>query len=500
MDDSDDDFTARCKQRVGSTLGTKYSIEKLIGVGGMAAVYRARHRNGHRVAVKMLHPELSISADVKARFLREGYVANRVDHRGAVRVIDDDVADDGAVFLVMELLDGETIEARLDRSGGTLPPDQVVRLACQVLDVLGAAHANGVVHRDIKPENLFLEREDDRVKVLDFGIARLLDGSAKATRTGRMIGTPAFMAPEQSRGESKQIDAQTDVWAVGATMLRMLSGRYVHDAETAEMMIVKSATQAPRSLRELAPHVPEALAAIVDKAVAFEKAARWPSARAMADALRASSSDRASEPGTPAAQVSRTALMSVDVAFTHSRRPVGVATTEDQTELAVPIFANVAASTTAGLSNSPALAAKAQHGLNTGRIIAAALITLVTIGAIATVFIAYRRVPEPPGLTPSPSPRAASSIAASAAPSAVAEPNAPPAVADVAVVARDAAPPARPPADASPRASAAPPRTPPPPVAAASAIPVAKTTTAACTPPWILLADGSKQYKRECLK
>jgi serine/threonine protein kinase len=218
------DLIEYASARVGTSLGTKYRLERLIGAGGMASVYEAAHRNGLRVAIKVLHPHLSIDADLRGRFLREGYVANKVKHRGAVRVLDDDTAPDGAVYLVMELLEGETLDGLLQRRGGRLPLRDVCELADQLLETLTAAHDHQVVHRDIKPENLFLTT-DGVLKVLDFGIARLREpgGPEAATRTGRMIGTPAFMPPEQALGRSRQIGGQTDLWAVGATMFTLAS-------------------------------------------------------------------------------------------------------------------------------------------------------------------------------------------------------------------------------------------------------------------------------------
>ena len=140
---------ARARARVGMVLCAKYRLDRLLGVGGMACVYAATHlRNADRVAVKILHRELSVDAGVRARFLREGGAANRVAHSGTVRVLDDDTADDGSLFLVMDLLDGETFHARWRRSGGRLGAREVVKLVCEVLDVLSAAHAKGVVHRD----------------------------------------------------------------------------------------------------------------------------------------------------------------------------------------------------------------------------------------------------------------------------------------------------------------------------------------------------------------
>jgi serine/threonine-protein kinase len=281
-----DDLNDYARSRVGTSLTKKYRLERLIGIGGMATVYEAVHRNGLRVAIKILHPHLSLNADLRSRFLREGYVANKVKHRGAVRVLDDDSAADGAVFLVMELLEGETLDALFQRSGGRLALRDVCQLADQLLDTLTTAHDLQVVHRDIKPENLFLTT-DGILKVLDFGIARLRDGNGPgaATKTGRMIGTPAFMPPEQALGRSRQIDGQTDLWAVGATMFTLASGHFVHEAETAEEMIIRTGSQPARSIHAVLPDAPPAIASVIDRALVFAKEQRWPDARAMRAAL-----------------------------------------------------------------------------------------------------------------------------------------------------------------------------------------------------------------------
>lgn len=271
------------KRRVGTTLCGRYHVDELLGVGGMAAVYRGRHRNGHRVAIKILHPAISLSSDLRERFLKEGYVANAVDHPGAVRVFDDDVGDQP--FLVMELLEGETVHARWEKHGKQLPPDEVSSWACQLLAVLAAAHAKGIVHRDIKPENLFVTRSGE-LKVLDFGIARMRSSPGQlATITGRVPGTPAFMAPEQALGIARDIDARTDLWAVGASMFSLLSGALVHDGTTAEQMLVLAGSRPARALRHVAPDAPSELAAIIDRALSFERSARWANADAMRDAL-----------------------------------------------------------------------------------------------------------------------------------------------------------------------------------------------------------------------
>jgi serine/threonine protein kinase len=281
-----DDLDSRARARLHTTLKRKYHVEDLIGSGGMASVYSASHRNGLRVAIKVLHPHLSFNTELRTRFLREGYAANRVDHAGIVRVLDDEAMDDGTVYLVMDLLEGETLDARWKRAGQRLPLREVCTHAYALLDVLAAAHAKGVVHRDIKPENLFLTREG-LLKVLDFGIARLLetDGGDAVTRTGCTIGTPPFMSPEQALGRSSEIDGQSDVWAVGATIFTLVSGQYVHEGETASEILIRAGSEPARSLRDVAPEVPEAIAEVVDRATAFDKADRWPDARSMQEAL-----------------------------------------------------------------------------------------------------------------------------------------------------------------------------------------------------------------------
>ena len=278
---------ARAEARVGKVLKDKWRIDSLIGVGGMAAVYAATHRNKMRVAVKMLHPELCGKEALRTRFLREGYLANTVEHPGAVAVLDDDIAEDGSAFLVMELLEGETVDARAVRKGGKLELVDVFAIADKLLDVLAAAHAKGIVHRDIKPENLFLTRAGT-LKVLDFGIARIFEETVEktGTRAGTVMGTPAFMAPEQAIANWDAVDARTDLWAVGATMFTLLTGRFVHEGISGNELLIKSATVPPESLGTLGAF-PDVVVKLIDRALAFRSAARWPDARAMREALRA---------------------------------------------------------------------------------------------------------------------------------------------------------------------------------------------------------------------
>jgi eukaryotic-like serine/threonine-protein kinase len=275
----------RAGSLVGSLLCNKWRLERLLGRGGMSSVYAAVHRNGNRVAIKVLSPELTANPAVRQRFLREGYAANRVGHEGAVKVLDDDVAEGDVVFLVMELLEGETLAARAHRLGGKLVPGEVAAAASALLEVLARAHSNGIVHRDVKPANVFLTRTG-QTKLLDFGIASLGElGGVGSTRPGSRLGTPGFMAPEQARGRWEAVDARTDLWAVGATMFSLLAGRPVHGGETEEEAIIAAATTEAPSLGAVAPGLPPVLVAVVDRALRLDPAVRWQSAEQCRGAL-----------------------------------------------------------------------------------------------------------------------------------------------------------------------------------------------------------------------
>jgi serine/threonine protein kinase len=297
-----DPLLVRAKGRVGQMLRHKWRLDVLLGMGGMAAVYAATHRNGSRAAVKILHTELSASEEIRSRFMREGYAANAVGHDGAVKVLDDDTADDGSLYLVTELLDGETLEERRVRSGGRLSEDDVLSVADQLLDVLVAAHSKGVIHRDIKPANIFLSRSG-QLKVLDFGIARLRElstGGSLATKSGSAMGTPAFMSPEQARGLWSEVDGRSDVWSVGATMWQSLTGNLVHEGRTANEELLSAMTNPAPPLSSVLRSVSPAVAQVVDRALAFEKEKRWLDAHRMQEGVRRAYHDRHSAPITTA--------------------------------------------------------------------------------------------------------------------------------------------------------------------------------------------------------
>jgi serine/threonine protein kinase len=286
-EDTDSGMVRRAEGRLGTVLRGKYRLERILGIGGMATVYAATHRNQKQFAVKILHPELSMREDIRRRFLREGYAANSVRHPGAVAVLDDDVSEDGAAFLVIELLEGASVDDLSNGCGGRLSLPLALAVAGQMLDVLAAAHHHGIVHRDIKPANVFVTRTG-AIKVLDFGIARVRDAtstSSQATGAGVLLGTPSFMAPEQALGQLVSIDARTDVWAVAATIFALVSGRFVHEGSTASHLLVLAATAPARSLAEVAPGVPRAVVEVVDRGLQFRSQERWQSALEMREAL-----------------------------------------------------------------------------------------------------------------------------------------------------------------------------------------------------------------------
>jgi serine/threonine protein kinase len=283
MADSDD--RARFEARLGTTLGGKWKLDRLIGIGGMAAVYAASHRNGAQAAIKILHAQYARRSDARTRFLREAYIANKAG-KGAVAVIDDDVDDEGAPYLVMDLLHGEPVDVRAKRLGGKLPLEEVLWVASQVLATLEHAHAHGIIHRDLKPDNLFWTT-DHTLKVLDFGVARLRDANTtETTRTGTVVGTPTFMAPEQALGSTSEIDARSDLWSLGAIMFRLLTGRHVHPAAQVNALVIAATKRAP-SVASVDPTVRPDVALVIDTALQFERDGRYASARAMKEALDA---------------------------------------------------------------------------------------------------------------------------------------------------------------------------------------------------------------------
>ncbi len=266
--------------RSGDVVAEKYEIISLIGEGGMGRVFAAKNqRTGKRVALKWISVTSAERAEALARFQREARATGRIDHPNVITIYD--VVDDGDdTYLVMELLEGESLEALLAREG-TLAAPVAASILVDAARGVAAAHEAGVVHRDLKPANLFLctGAAGARVKVLDFGVSKLREdtgASLALTKSGVVIGTPYYMAPEQVRAV-KDLDERVDVYALGAVLYEMLAGRPPFRGESYSALMVEIATGAYTPLREVARDVPAELEAIVDWALARDRDARVPS-------------------------------------------------------------------------------------------------------------------------------------------------------------------------------------------------------------------------------
>ena len=281
---------------IGSIIHGKYRLDRLLGEGGMGSVYLARDLDADRdVAVKVLTAYANESATVVERFHRESKAALSIDSPHIARVFDAGT-DTGGPFLVMEHLEGEDagdLFARLHH----LPPALALRIVGQACLGLTKAHETGIVHRDIKPANLFLSRANDgsvTVKIVDFGVAKMLPIWSRRdvppevlTRTGAVLGSPLYMAPEQARG-AKAVDPRSDVWSLGVVLYQALAAHAPNqEIEALGELIVTICTQAPRPVEESAPWISHSLAAIVRRALRLDPAERFQSAEAMLEALRA---------------------------------------------------------------------------------------------------------------------------------------------------------------------------------------------------------------------
>ncbi len=292
------DVLRRAERRIGTTLCRKWHLDSVLGVGTFGTVYAATHRNRSRVAIKVLHPELSVDEQVRSRFMRECYVSNTIGHPGVVGVIDDDEAEDGSAFVVMELLSGESVLHRMARHEGRLPLPEALWIADQLLDVLAAAHDKGVWHRDIKPDNLFVA-SNGRLKVFDFGISQLRPSASGATRTGVFLGTPGYVSPEQARARSEEVDGRSDLYSVGAMLFSMVAGHPVHRAESSTEALALTISVPATSVAQVEPNLPPGVVELIDKALRYRREERWPDARSMQEATRRASGEPPKEAHTP---------------------------------------------------------------------------------------------------------------------------------------------------------------------------------------------------------
>jgi tRNA A-37 threonylcarbamoyl transferase component Bud32 len=273
----------------GTSIGGRYEVIRRLGQGGMGAVYEAEHKAiQRRVAVKVLHPEFGRNPSVVERFMQEARAVNAVRHRNVVEVMDFGV-DHGRPWLVMELLAGESLADRIARSGAG-DPAWAVRVLDPVCRALHLAHQRGFIHRDVKPDNVFLVSEEggeEVPKLLDFGIAKNLVDDRKLTATGTMVGTPAYMAPEQIT-DPKGVTPACDQYSVAAMAYEMMTARLPHEAETFHGMLIAKVQGAGTPLLDRRPDLPPALSAAVMRALALNPAERFPDIDAFRLALHAS--------------------------------------------------------------------------------------------------------------------------------------------------------------------------------------------------------------------
>lgn len=281
----------------GTVLDGAYRLTRLLGQGGMGAVYEATHTGaGKRVAVKIMHRGLMAYPELLARFRREAKVTMEIAHPHVVRVFGFGTAPGGEPYIVMEFLEGEDLQTHLERVG-PLPLDSVVQVVNQVASALAEAHVAGVVHRDLKPDNVFLVRGPDgglSVKVVDFGISKVLKASAtKLTVARAVFGSPEFMSPEQAEGRQDLIDHRSDQWSLACLAWAATTGCLPFCGPDATATLNQVIAAVPTPPKAGGPHFPPAVEKVVRRALSKQNAERFPTIRAFARAFEAAASGRA---------------------------------------------------------------------------------------------------------------------------------------------------------------------------------------------------------------
>jgi len=260
---------------LGAVVGGRYRIERKLGEGGMSSVYEAKHTKLHRsFAIKVLLPALVDNAEAQRRFELEAEMLAGLNHPNVVEITDWQVLDDGAPCMVLEYLHGATLRARMVR--GPLPWEAIAKIGDQVMSALSLAHRNGITHRDLKPDNIFIAIDDvgdERVKLLDFGVSKLR-GLGTMTGVYNMLGTPSYMSPEQAMGNSAAVGPATDVWAMGAILYELATGRAAFTCDNLADTLMRITTSPPDPLTALRHDAPPGFVELVDRAMSLDPARR----------------------------------------------------------------------------------------------------------------------------------------------------------------------------------------------------------------------------------
>lgn len=277
--------------RVGQIVGDRYRLDAVLDEGGMGILYAATHTMTRRpLVVKFLKANLAGNKKALQRFFQEARAAAALAHPNVVDVLDLGEHDDGAAYIVLEKLEGESLQERLDRVGGTMPPGEVLDIIIPILDALGAAHERNIIHRDLKPGNIFIAHDSrGRMipKLLDFGTAKLLEREGESvphTRPGSVLGTLHYMPPEHLTEES-EVGPKYDIWSIGVVLYRCLSGRLPFMAERTQTLLMMIVTTDPHPLELLVPELPQALLKVVARAMSRSRDERYASAAALCRAL-----------------------------------------------------------------------------------------------------------------------------------------------------------------------------------------------------------------------
>lgn len=309
----------------GYIASNRYEVVRQLGSGGMGSVYEAFDRHiEKRVAIKFLDPMLTDNKEFVKRFKREAVAAAGLHHENICGVTDHGVTDDNVPFLVMEYLEGEALTELFNRSGH-IEPHVAVEIMLQVLEALGVVHESGIVHRDLKPDNIFLTRTARgklRPKLIDFGIAKLSDATGTKTAFGRVMGTVYYMSPEQAEGAVDQIDHRTDLWSIGVILYEALTGKLPFTGDTLREVMGGILFKHPPTPTTLAPGVPPALSAVIEKSMAKEKDARFTDAFTFAAALEAALGVQAPAAALPPDRATGPTLTATPAAPTGTSQPM----------------------------------------------------------------------------------------------------------------------------------------------------------------------------------